>query len=334
MHPRLWLGGVAEQGVRCGSAPAQGCCGPGAVRPQRSSGVGPLGRRDGDRGRRGPPRGQGGAPVLDGRVDGTERLAGIRQNGGVAVAWPRAGDQAVGLKPEETLPGEGDVQADAFGDVDEPHRAARVEDLDHGGGVPQPQTLYGVLDAFGFGHPVGRQVGAGPVSQGAVHGRQGLAEHAESVRSPIALVGSDDQPVRVHGGQPLADELLADEGEPGGDISYTHGTALLGQGHRRPGGPLRPHQGERVLDALGIERTDGKGGGPLGRIARVHSTASIRASSERTRVGSPPGSPPVQMWSAASSTTYAASSSRPLEISMQASVIREAASSDWESTST
>ncbi|MFG3350980.1 hypothetical protein [Streptomyces sp. NPDC048001] len=49
------------------------------------------------------------------------------------MAWPRAGDQAVGLKPEKTLPGEGDVQVDAFGDVGEPHRAARVEDLDHGG---------------------------------------------------------------------------------------------------------------------------------------------------------------------------------------------------------
>lgn len=277
---------------------------------------------------------KGGAPVLDGRVDGAQLPAGIGQHVGIAVAWARAGDQAVGLKPEEAMLGEADVQADAFGDVDEPHRAAHVEDLDHGGGVPQPQTLYGVLDTFGFGRRAGRQIVPRPFGQGAVHVRQGLAEGAEPVRSPVMLVGSGDQSVGVHGGQPLADQLLADEGEPGGDIPHPHGTAFLGHGHHRPGGPLGPHQGKRVLDSLSVERTDGEEGGPVGRNARVHSAASIRASSERTRVGSPPGSPPIQMRSAASSRTYAASSSRPLEISMQASVIREAASSDWESTST
>lgn len=325
---------MAEQGARHGGAPAQRRRGPGAVRPQRDGGVGPLGRRDGGRGRRGPPRGQGGAPALDGRVDGAQLPAGIGQHVGVAVARAGAGDEAVGLEPEEAMPGKGVVQADAFGDVDEPHRAARIEDLDHGGGVPQPQTLYGVLDTFGFGHRAGRQVVPRPFGQGAVHVCQGLAEGAEPVRSPVALVGSGDQSVGVHGGQSLADQLLADEGEPGGDIPHPHGTAFIGHGHHRPGGPLGSHQGKRVLDALSVERTDGEEGELVGRIARVHSAASIRASSERTRVGSPPGSPPVQMWSAASSRMYAASSSRLLEISMQASVIREAASSDWESTST
>lgn len=79
---------------------------------------------------------------------------------------------------------------------------------------------------------------------------------------------------------------------------------------------------------------DQVGTGPFGRVMRVHCAASIRASRERTRVGRLPGPSPIQTWSVASSRTYAASSSRPLEISMQASVIRVAASSDWERTST
>lgn len=49
----------------------------------------------------------------------------------------------------------------------------------------------------------------------------------------MASTGSGHQPVRVHLGQPLADELLAEEGEAGGDVTHTHGAAaLLGQGLR------------------------------------------------------------------------------------------------------
>jgi len=92
-----------------------------------------------------------------------------------------------------------------------------------------------------------------------------------------------------------------------------------------------PGQGPGVVDAelLGHQVR----AGPLGGVVGVHPVASSRARSERTRVGRPSGPLPVRTWSDASSRTYAASSRRALEISMQASVIVEAASRDAESTS-
>lgn len=68
-------------------------------------------------------------------------------------------------------------------------------------------------------------------------------------------------------------------------------------------------------------------------VVRVHCVVSIRASRERTRAGRLPGSLSSRGRSL-TSLRRSASSSRPLEISMQASVIRAAASSDWERTST
>ncbi|AEW95146.1 hypothetical protein SCATT_27750 [Streptantibioticus cattleyicolor NRRL 8057 = DSM 46488] len=181
------------------------------------------------------------------------------------MARTGTGDQAIDLKPVESHPREAVVQASLLGDVDEPHGAARVEDLDDGGRMPQVQTSHGVFDALCTGHRAAeRQVGLGPVRKGTVHPGQRFAEGTELVRSPVAVVDSGDQTVGVHLGKPLADELLADEGEPGSDVTHTHGAALLRQRLSRPSGPLRCYQRERVLDALSIDRTDRCGGGVHG----------------------------------------------------------------------
>ncbi|MFC7259657.1 hypothetical protein [Streptomyces lutosisoli] len=93
--------------------------------------MGARGRRDPDRG--GTRCGDGVAPVLYGCVDRAQRPPGCGQDVRIAVARSGAGDQAVELKPDQALPGEAVVQSCLFGDVDEPHGPARVEDLDHGG---------------------------------------------------------------------------------------------------------------------------------------------------------------------------------------------------------
>ncbi len=154
------------------------------------------------------------------------------------------------------------------------------------------QPAHGVLDALGTGHLAERQVRVGPVGQCPVYRRQGVAELTELVRGTVAITGPGHQPLVVHLGQPLADELLADEGEAGGDITHTHGAALLGQGLCRPGGPLRRYQGQCLLNAPGVDKADLGGcglcgGGHGGNSVRTkgESNGRVRISEGRVRRG-------------------------------------------------
>lgn len=154
------------------------------------------------------------------------------------------------------------------------------------------QPTHGVLDALGTGHLAERQVRAGPVGQRPVYRGECVAEPTELVRGTLAMTGSGYQPVIVHLGQPLADELFADEGEVGGDVTHTHGAALLGQGLCRPGGPLRRYQGECLLDAPGVDEADlggcglcGGGHGGNSVMTMGESNGGVRISEGRARRG-------------------------------------------------
>lgn len=126
------------------------------------------------------------------------------------------------------------------------------------------QAAQRVLDTLGFGHRFLCQVGAGPVRDRAEDGGQRRAERAEPVRRTPPVVIADHQSVSVHRGQPFADELLTDEGELRSNVADAHGAVHLGQGHRGPGGPLGPDPGESLLDALGVDGSDGEGGRQAG----------------------------------------------------------------------
>lgn len=71
--------------------------------------------------------------MLDTRVDGPQRLTGIGEHVRVSVPGARPRDQAIGLKPDKSLPCEAVVQTGRLGDVNEPHLAvSRIEGLKHG----------------------------------------------------------------------------------------------------------------------------------------------------------------------------------------------------------